>query len=123
MRSLNFRTLDLNLLRVFDQVMAERNLTRAARNLHMTQPAVSNALGRLRDQLGDPLFIRTPGGLGASVGSNSVNLSWQDSGPSEAVYEIERSVDGGPFDIHLDTRWLINKRGVGKTHSENEASA
>ena len=44
MNELNFRTLDLNLLRVFDEVMAERNLTRAAHNLAMTQPAVSNAL-------------------------------------------------------------------------------
>ena len=48
----NFRTFDLNLLRVFDQVMAERNLTRAARNLAMTQPAVSNALNRLREAAG-----------------------------------------------------------------------
>ena len=47
----NFRLLDLNLLRVFDQVMAERNLTRAAANLAMTQPAVSNALTRLRGWL------------------------------------------------------------------------
>ena len=44
----NFRTLDLNLLRVFDAVMAERSLTRAARSLALTQPAVSNALSRLR---------------------------------------------------------------------------
>ena len=52
MKAPNFRTLDLNLLRVFDQVMAERNLTRAARNLAMTQPAVSNALSRLREAAG-----------------------------------------------------------------------
>ena len=52
MNSPNFRTLDLNLLRVFDEVMAERSLTRAARNLSLTQPAVSNALRRLRDTLG-----------------------------------------------------------------------
>ncbi|MFN3496666.1 MAG: LysR family transcriptional regulator, partial [Hydrogenophaga sp.] len=49
MNSLNFRNLDLNLLRVFDEVMTERNLTRAAHNLAMTQPAVSNALRRLRE--------------------------------------------------------------------------
>ena len=48
----NFRTLDLNLLRAFDEVMAV-NLTRAAASLAMTQPAVSNALRRLRDALGD----------------------------------------------------------------------
>jgi DNA-binding transcriptional LysR family regulator len=55
---MSFRTLDLNLLRVFDEVMAERNLTRAAGNLAMTQPAVSNALRRLREALGDELLVR-----------------------------------------------------------------
>src|SRR4051812_24342381 len=63
MRSTNFRTLDLNLLRVFDQVMAEKNLTRAAKNLNMTQPAVSNALNRLRDSVGDKLVVRSGYGI------------------------------------------------------------
>ncbi|MEO7392049.1 MAG: LysR family transcriptional regulator [Ramlibacter sp.] len=63
MKAPNFRTLDLNLLRLFDQVMAERNLTRAARNLSMTQPAVSNALNRLRDALGDKLVVRSGYGV------------------------------------------------------------
>lgn len=59
----NFRTLDLNLLRLFDELMAERNLTRAAVNLSMTQPAASNALKRLRDALGDPLVRRSGYGV------------------------------------------------------------
>ncbi len=59
----NFRTLDLNLLRVFDEVMAERSLTRAARNLALTQPAVSNALRRLRETLGDELVQRSGQGM------------------------------------------------------------
>lgn len=59
----NFRTLDLNLLRVFDEVMAERSLTRAAANLSLTQPAVSNALRRLRDALGDDLVRRGRAGM------------------------------------------------------------
>jgi len=63
MNSANFRTLDLNLLRVFDEVMAERSLTRAARNLSLTQPAVSNALRRLRDTLGDELVQRSGQGM------------------------------------------------------------
>ena len=54
-----FRRLDLNLLRVFDAVMAERSLTRAAHTLALTQPAVSNALRRLRDTLGDDLVRRS----------------------------------------------------------------
>lgn len=60
---MNFLTLDLNLLRVFDEVMAERNLTRAARNLAITQPAASNALRRLREALGDELVTRAGYGV------------------------------------------------------------
>ena len=59
----NFRTLDLNLLRVFDEVMAEKSLTKAARNLSITQPAVSNALRRLRETLGDDLVRRDGHGI------------------------------------------------------------
>lgn len=59
----NFRTLDLNLLRVFDEVMAERSLTRAAHNLALTQPAISNALRRLRTALGDELVYRSGQGI------------------------------------------------------------
>ena len=63
MSALNFRTLDLNLLRVFDEVMAERSLTRAAHKLAITQPAVSNALRRLREALGDELLVRQGQGV------------------------------------------------------------
>jgi len=59
----NFRTLDLNLLRVFDVVMAERNLTRAAERLSITQPAVSNALKRLRESVGEDLLTRERSGV------------------------------------------------------------
>jgi DNA-binding transcriptional LysR family regulator len=55
--------LDLNLLRVFDAVARERHVTRAAQRLHLSQPAVSNALARLRAALGDELFLRRPGGV------------------------------------------------------------
>lgn len=58
MTPLNFRGLDLNLLRVFDEVMAARSLTRAAEALSLTQPAVSNAMRRLRDAVGDELLVR-----------------------------------------------------------------
>ena len=61
--AMNFRTLDLNLLRVFGAVMVERNVTRAAAQLAMTQPAVSNALRRLREATGDELFVTVPAGV------------------------------------------------------------
>jgi DNA-binding transcriptional LysR family regulator len=58
MPSTTLRTLDLNLLKVFDVVMAERSLTRAAHLLSITQPAVSNSLRRLREALADELLVR-----------------------------------------------------------------
>ena len=54
---------DLNLLVVFDALARERNVTRAAERLGVTQSAVSHALRRLREQLGDPLLVRGEGGM------------------------------------------------------------
>ena len=58
MATVTLRNLDLNLLKVFDVVMSERSLTRAAQLLSLTQPAVSNALRRLREAVGDELLVR-----------------------------------------------------------------
>lgn len=55
---MNILTFDLNLLRVLDALLRERNVSRAAERLALSQPAVSNALGRLRDLLDDPLLVR-----------------------------------------------------------------
>jgi DNA-binding transcriptional LysR family regulator len=63
---MNVRDVDLNLLRVFDAVLRERGVTPAAAGLGLTQPAVSNALSRLRGLFGDPLFVRTPSGMDAT---------------------------------------------------------
>lgn len=54
---------DLNLLRVFDTLMREKNVSHAAKKLHLTQPTVSGMLGRLRHALDDPLFIRQQRGM------------------------------------------------------------
>ena len=88
----NFRTLDLNLLRVFDQVMAERNLTRAARKLALTQPAVSNALNRLRDALGDKLVVRS--GYGVEPTPRALAL-WPAI--ADALRQMEASLAPGDF--------------------------
>ncbi len=56
-------SLDLNFLVVFDAVMAESSVKRAAEHLRMNPPAVSQALGRLRDAVGVDLFIRSGHGL------------------------------------------------------------
>lgn len=55
--------IDLNLLVVFDAVLEERHVARAAGRLNLTPSAVSHALGRLRILLNDPLFLRTPKGV------------------------------------------------------------
>jgi len=60
---MNVADLDLNLLRAFDAVLREGSVTGAAARLGLSQPAMSNALSRLRSLLGDPLFMRTSGGM------------------------------------------------------------
>ena len=90
---LNFRTLDLNLLRVFDEVMAERNLTRAAEKLAITQPAVSNALRRLRDSMGDELLVRA--GHGVEPTPRALAL-WPTV--RHALGQLQESLAPGDFD-------------------------
>src|SRR5689334_5156173 len=55
--------LDLNLLIVFEATLSHQNVTAAARELGLTQSALSNALGRLRRQFDDPLFVKTKSGM------------------------------------------------------------
>jgi DNA-binding transcriptional LysR family regulator len=93
MNELNFGTLDLNLLRVFDEVMVERNLTRAAHNLAMTQPAVSNALKRLREKLGDELVRRS--GYGVEPTPMALTL-WPTV--RDALQQLRESLAPGGFD-------------------------
>ncbi|WP_029008658.1 LysR family transcriptional regulator [Azospirillum halopraeferens] len=57
------RNIDLNLLVALDAVLAERNVTRAARRLNLSQPALSAQLARLRDLFGDPLLIPAQRGM------------------------------------------------------------
>ena len=59
----NLRRIDLNLLVILDALLSEQHVTRAAERLHLSQPAVSHALARLRDLLGDPLLVRAGAGL------------------------------------------------------------
>jgi DNA-binding transcriptional LysR family regulator len=60
---MDFHGIDLNLLVAFDALMNERNVTRAALQVGVSQPAMSAALARLRTLLGDPLFLRSADGL------------------------------------------------------------
>lgn len=60
---MNLRSLDLNLLPVFESLLRTRSTTVTAEELNLTQSAVSNALKRLRLAFGDPLFVKTPQGM------------------------------------------------------------
>jgi DNA-binding transcriptional LysR family regulator len=96
---MNFRTLDLNLLRVFDTVMVERNVTRAAERLAMSQPAVSNALRRLREAIGEELFV--PGSTGVTPTPHAVAL-WPAI--RESMTGLRELFDPQGFDPALDER-------------------
>ena len=91
---MSFLTLDLNLLRVFDAVMTEQNLTRAAGRLAMTQPAVSNAVKRLREALGDELLIRTAHGVKPTARADSL---WP--AVRRALAELEEAVAPRSFEL------------------------
>ena len=67
MRIRHLRQADLNLLVAFTAIAEERNITRAASRLLLSQPAVSRALHRLRDMFHDDLLIRTANGKRANA--------------------------------------------------------
>ncbi|MEK1907783.1 MAG: LysR family transcriptional regulator, partial [Pseudomonas sp.] len=91
---MNISTFDLNLLRVLDALLRERNVSRAAERLSLSQPAVSNALSRLRDQLDDPLLVRVGRTMQPTPRALALEMPIRD-----ALQHIEQSLsDGAPFD-------------------------
>lgn len=93
----NFRTLDLNLLRVFDAVMTEGSMTRAAEVLAITQPAASHALKRLHAWVGEPLFQRMATGMKPTARAQAL---WPQV--RSALLELQRSLAPGAFDPRVD---------------------
>lgn len=97
---MNIQALDLNLLRVFDAVLRDRSVTSAAKHLGLTQPAVSNALARLRAQLEDALFVRTPSGMDATPFARELAQPVR-----QALALLESALAHGPgFDPGASTR-------------------
>ena len=97
---MNVRDVDLNLLRVFDAVLHERGVTPAAARLGLTQPAVSNALARLRVVFGDALFVRTPAGMDATPFARELAEPVR-----QALALLESALAHGPgFDPATSTR-------------------
>lgn len=91
--------LDLNLLLTFDVVYRERNLTRAARRLFVSQSAVSHALSRLRAQLGDPLFVRRAPGVVPTPFAERLA-----PGIAEALRLLRHTLEREDFDPAQDLR-------------------
>jgi len=94
------QSLDLNLLKVFDALLEDRHVSRAAQRVGLSQPALSNALSRLRAVFGDPLFVRT--GQGMKPTARALQLA----GPLRTgLAQIRAAVEGGPgFDAISSTR-------------------
>ena len=85
---MSFNRLDLNLLRVFDAIFQTRSVTVAASNLHLTQPAVSKQLNRLRELLEDPLFVRTNDGMAPTPRAEAL------AGPvRQALSEVRNAIE------------------------------
>ncbi|MEM9255903.1 MAG: LysR family transcriptional regulator [Pseudomonadota bacterium] len=96
---MNIGSLDLNLLRVFDAVMAERHVTRAGDKLYLSQSAVSHALSRLRHALKDDLFIKTPGGVMPTPRAEELAIP-----VSNALRQLEAALIPAEFDPSKSTR-------------------
>src|SRR5262245_12135124 len=97
---MDLKEIDLNLLLVFSELFRERRVLRAAENLDMSQPGVSNALTRLRNLLSDELFVRTAHGMIPTP------YAMQLAGPvTEALEQIRGALEvTASFDPSTSTR-------------------
>src|SRR3546814_15352272 len=87
---MNLRRIDLNLLFAFEALMAEGHVTRAGRAVGLTQPAMSNALARLRQLFNDELLVRTPNGM------EPTPRALELAGPiHQALRQLARAVESG----------------------------
>lgn len=96
---MDIRAVDLNLLKAFDALAAERAVTRAASRIGLSQPAMSHALSRLRDLFSDELFVRTPSGMEPTARAREIAPL-----VSSAIEQIEAALNlGAGFDPATST--------------------
>jgi DNA-binding transcriptional LysR family regulator len=110
---MKLRNLDLNLLVIFNELLKTKNVSRAAKNLNISQPAVSHALNRLRDYFNDDLFVRTSRGMEPTP--HALNLS---SPISEALVSIDRTITTQPpFTPETSYRnYIISMTDIGEIY-------
>jgi DNA-binding transcriptional LysR family regulator len=102
---IDLRDIDLNLLVSLDALLAESNVTRAAERLHLTQPAVSTQLARLRQIFGDPLLLPAETGRGMTRTARALELM---APLHAALKNLEAVVRHQPaFDPLSDTRRFV----------------
>lgn len=108
----NLRRLDLNLLVTLDALLSERNVTRAARRLNFSQPAVSVQLAKLRDFFGDPLLLPGPRGMRPTARAESLREPLR-----QALEAMESAVSPAtPFDPSLANRtWCVAATDYGES--------
>lgn len=107
---MSFNNLDLNLLRVFDAIFQTRSVTTAASNLHLTQPAVSKQLNRLRELLEDPLFVRTNDGMAPTPRAEALAAPIRQA-LTEVRNAIERQLGFDPSTSDRTFRIFMNDVG------------
>ena len=83
---MNVASLDLNLLVALDALLQEESVSRAGQKIGLSQPAMSHALGRLRELLGDPLLVRTGGRMTLTLRAQSMRPTVRDA--LERVREV-----------------------------------
>jgi DNA-binding transcriptional LysR family regulator len=83
---MNVATLDLNLLVALDALLQEESVSRGGQKIGLSQPAMSHALGKLRDLLGDPLLVRTGGRMALTLRAQSLKHAVRDA--LERVHEV-----------------------------------
>jgi DNA-binding transcriptional LysR family regulator len=94
-------TFDLNLLLVFEAILRERSVTRAAEALNLSQPAMSHALNRLRWMLKDQLFVRTPAGMMPTPRAEQLALPVR-----KALDELQLALEPETFNPSTAERWF-----------------
>jgi molybdate transport repressor ModE-like protein len=108
---MNEETIDLNLLRVMKAIELEGSVTAGAQRLGLSQPAVSNALGRMRRVLDDPVFVRSTGGMQATPRGRRLLAAYD-----AAMGLIRRGLtEGGIFDpASTSSRFVLLLSDVGE---------
>lgn len=136
----NLRNVDLNLLVTLEALLTERNVTRAARRLHLSQPSVSVQLRKLRQIFGDPLLSAVPGGMSPTTRAQALlpalrstladmrrllrqqgpfeprtaRVTWQIAAADYAEYAILIPLFARIRDVAPEIRFAV--RGVGLGH-------